>query len=81
MWTLNYTPEANHYAFDSFPYNEDVLIAIKLLAQTTTGLPTENYREWKPDHFIWNTAGHYVAFHRVLKPQPTITILMIKPTR
>ena len=81
MWKLNYTLEANNYAFDSHPYNEDVLIAIERLALTATGLPPENCREWKPDYYLWSVASHYVTFHRILEPQPTITILMIKPMR
>jgi len=81
MWKLEYTQEANHYALDSYPYNEDVLVAIELLAQTESGLPESAYREWKPGHFIWSVAEHYVAFHRIIDAQPTIIILLIKPMR
>ncbi len=79
MWILNYAREANNYALDSHPYNEDVLIAIEVLAQTESGLPTENLWEWKPDHYIWEVAGHSVAFQRILVPPQTLFIIAIQP--
>lgn len=81
MWTLRYSREANNYALDSYPYNEDLLVAIELLAQTPGGLPASNYREWKPKHILWQVAGHYVAYYKTVEPHPTIIILTIKPMR
>ena len=43
MWELTYNREANNYALDSYPYNEDVLVAIESLTLTKDGLPAINF--------------------------------------
>lgn len=78
MWTLEYSPEAANYAIDSHPYNEAVLMAIETLAQTQTGLPSENCVQLAPGRYWWEVAGHQVLLKRTLA-RHTIRILVIKP--
>jgi hypothetical protein len=79
MWELEYSRAARNYALDSHPYNEDVLIAIELLAQSPSGIPQADYTESPPGEFLWEVAGHFVAFERVLFPRRKLRIVAIWP--
>jgi hypothetical protein len=80
MWLLDYSQEASNYALDSHPYNEVVLMAIESLALTSDGLSTEgDYREYAPGYFLWEIAGHLVAFERFVDPPPELYIVFIRP--
>lgn len=76
MWQLEYTPEAQSYALDSYPYNEAVLMAIDALGLTEEGIPTENCVAWEEDCYLWEVAEHLVSL-RVIWPK--LQILWIKP--
>lgn len=78
MWTLLYNREANNYALDSYPYVEDVLIAIELLALTDLGLLDENYLELELGYYLWKMHQHIVLFQRIVDNME-IRILIIKP--
>ncbi len=79
MWQLEYNQEANHYALDSYPYNEEVLMAIEALALTADGLPDAAYSELEPEYYLWEVAHHTVIFRRILDETPRLRILVIKP--
>jgi hypothetical protein len=80
MWEVEFSQEANNYALDSHPYNEDVLIAIERLMFTTDGLPTEGKYETLENWCIWEIAGHTVVYEKedkilyiyiwIIKPMP-----------
>ncbi len=61
MWELEYSQEANNYALDSHPYNEEVLIAIEMLALTGDPLPVEGCRRLEPEIYSWAIAAHTVS--------------------
>ena len=79
MWELEYSPEANNYALDSYPYNEAVLAAIETLAQTDEGIPSVDWDEWQPDYFLWVVADHLVSYQKIASEPPKLRILVIKP--
>ena len=64
MWTIEFSQEANNYAIDSLPYNEDVLIAIERLAFQASGLPAEGTYYPIDELLIWEVAGHTVIYER-----------------
>ena len=78
MWLLEYSPEANQYALDSYPYDEDVLSAIELLALRLDALPSSDYRELEPEYYLWSVAQHTVLFRRIVLLSK-IRILAIRP--
>ncbi len=78
MWTLEYRQEASNYAIDSHPYNEAVLIAIEILAQTITGLPEEGCQPLEPELYWWQVHEHHVLFRRFPAEQ-RLVIVLIKP--
>jgi len=78
MWELEYSQEANNYALDSHPYNEEVLIAIEMLAVTEDALPAEDCRHLEPEIYLWAIAAHTVIFQRFPVTQ-VLRILMIQP--
>ncbi len=79
MWLLEYSREASNYAIDSHPYNENVLIAIEMLALTDTALRS-NSVELEPGVYLWSIEGHLVVYKRRLLPDQSILIATIKPT-
>ena len=79
MWKLEYNQEASNYALDSYPYNEDVLIAIESLALTEEGLPSDLWTELEPEYYLWLVAQHIVLFRRIIGAESIIRILVIKP--
>jgi len=79
MWELEYSPEANNYALDSYPYNEAVLAAIETLAQTDEGIPSTDWDEWQPDYFLWVVADHLISYQKVTGEPSKLRILVIKP--
>lgn len=80
MWALEYNQEASNYALDSYPYNEEVLMAIESLAMTTEGLPTEAYIQLEPEYYLWEIAQHTVIFRRIMDETLRLRILVIKPS-
>lgn len=79
MWKLEYNQEASNYALDSYPYNEDVLIAIEALALTEEGLPPDLWTELEAEYYLWQVAHHIVMFRRIVGKESIIRILVIKP--
>jgi hypothetical protein len=79
MWEIAFSQQASNYAIDSHPYNEDVLIAIEMLAFTADGLPGDGYMELEPDIFLWQVAGHSVLYRRMRQGQRRLWIAIIKP--
>lgn len=79
MWELTYNREANNYALDSYPYNEDVLVAIESLTLTKDGLPESNCVKLESEYYLWEVAPHSVLFQRVINKME-IRILIIKPS-
>jgi hypothetical protein len=80
MWQLEYSQEARNYALDSHPYNEAVLMAIESLAQTQTGLPSENCLPSYPEnHYLWLVADHWVYFYRSPSPLRMLRVRAIQP--
>ena len=78
MWELEYSQAANNYALDSHPYNEEVLIAIEMLALTEDAMPAQDCRQLEPTIYLWVIAGHTVIFQRFSVSQ-VLRILMIQP--
>ena len=78
MWELTYNREANNYALDSYPYNEDVLVAIESLTLTKDGLPAINFVKLEAEYYLWEVAQHSVLFQRIVDKME-IRILIIKP--
>ena len=78
MWRLTYNREANNYVLDSYPYNEDILMAIESLALSEDGLPTSHCVELDDDYYLWLVAQHSVVFQRIVSSRE-IRILIIKP--
>jgi hypothetical protein len=79
MWEIGFSQEASNYAIDSHPYNEDVLMAIELLAFTADGLPDDGYIELEPEIFLWHVAGHSVLYRRMTQGERRLWIAVIKP--
>lgn len=79
MWVLEYSREANNYALDSHPYNEEVLMAIESLPDMEDGLPEDNWIEWEPENFLWEVAEHWVLYQRIWSNPPRLLVLAIKP--
>lgn len=79
IWDVEFSQEANNYAIDSHPYNENVLIAIEKLAFTQDGLPTEGVYQILENWCIWEIADQTVVYEKT----PVlfhIYIWLIKPT-
>ena len=80
IWDVEFSQEANNYAIDSHPYNENVLIVIEKLAFTQNGLPTEGAYQILENWCIWEIADHTVVYEKT----PAlfhIYIWLIKPTQ
>lgn len=76
MWEIEFSQEANNYALDSHPYNEDVLVAIENLAASEDGLPTEGVYQLLQQWCVWEIANHTVVYER----EPNLLyIWVIKP--
>lgn len=63
-WDVEFSQEANNYAIDSQPYNENVLIAIEKLAFSEDGLPLEGAYQVLEHWCIWEIAEHTVVYER-----------------
>ena len=76
MWTIEFSHEANNYAIDSHPYNEDVLIAIEELAFTEDGLPHKGVYRILNGRYVWDIAEHTVIYRQI---DDRLYIILIKP--
>lgn len=79
IWDIEFSQEASNYAIDSHPYNENVLIAIELLASNPSGLPNEGTYQLLEDWCIWEIADHTVVYQKD-EVIFHIYIWVIKPT-
>lgn len=64
VWEIEFSQEANNYALDSHPYNEDVLVAIEKLADSEDGLPIEGAYQWLEQWCVCEIANHTVVYER-----------------
>jgi len=78
MWEIEYSQEANNYAIDSHPYNEQVLLAIEDLASSPDGLPPENYTLLRYNLYLWLVADHEVIYERFTE-ENLLYIWIVKP--
>ncbi len=76
LWEIEFTKEANNDALDSYPYNEEVLIAIESLALTESRIPSNDCLEIESNFFRWTVANHHVFIQRMTKK---LRIATIKP--
>jgi hypothetical protein len=79
-WSVEFSQEASNYAVDSYPYNEEVLIAIEELTTSQDGWPREGVQQVLENWCIWEIAEHTVVYER----DDTgfhIYIWLIKPVR
>lgn len=79
IWEIEFSQEANNYAIDSQPYNENVLMAIEKLAFSEAGLPSEGVYQVLEYWCIWEIADHTVVYER-MPAFLHIYIWLIKPT-
>ena len=78
-WDIEFSQEANNYALDSHPYNEQVLSAIEELAFTQDGMPLDGAYQVLGDWCVWEVADHTVVYERAVALFH-IYIWLIKPT-
>ena len=78
IWDVEFSQEANNYAVDSYPYNEDVISAIEKLAFYQTGLPIEGVYQVLENWCIWEIANHTVVYEKT-PIRLHIYIWLIKP--
>jgi hypothetical protein len=79
-WSVEFSQEAANYAVDSYPYNEEVLIAIERLTTSQDGWPREGVHQVLETWCIWEIAEHTVVYERD-ETGFQIYIWLIKPTR
>jgi hypothetical protein len=81
IWDIEYNPEARNYLYDSYPYTEDVLIAIEGLRFLKEAIPPEGLHQLEPGVYMWQVLQHVVVYQRRIdaKPKPMLWILVVKP--
>lgn len=81
IWDIEYNPEARNYLYDSYPYTEEILIAIEGLRFLEDALPTEGAQELEPGVYMWEILQHLVLYQcrEQAYPKPMLWILTVKP--
>ena len=77
QWQINYSRTANNYALDSYPYNEEVLVAIESLGAMPHPFPP-GISVFPGPIYVWEVANHQV-YYEVTEETLTINIIAIKP--
>ena len=81
VWELEYSLEARNYLYDSYPYTEEVMIAIEMLRYDPDAVPPEGYTQIEPGVYLWEVLHHLILFQKLPNayPQPCLRIGLVKP--
>ena len=81
LWDIEYSLEARNYLYDSYPYTENILIAIEELRFTPDATPPEGCIEIEPGIYMCEMLHHMVVYQKILgtQPKPLLWIGIVKP--
>lgn len=80
-WEIEYSLEARNYLYDSYPYTEEVLIAIERLRFDEDAAPSETCIQIEAGIYLWEVLRHLVLFQKRIdaKPKKSLYIGIVKP--
>ncbi len=77
-WAIVYSPEADNYLVDNYPYTSNVDLALIALSLTLEGIPAQGAHQLEPELLMCELERHTVVYRRITETQ-ILRILVIKP--
>ena len=79
-WHLRFNRQVVQYLISLREAGHDIRVAIFSLANTKDGIPEPGATQSEPGLYVWEVAGHTVAFERFEK-EKYILVTAVRPLR